>query len=577
MTSSRVASAPIWIEPTPIPTDAPLADLHANPIIARLLYRRGYRDAMSAQAFTDPRPQPAPNPYGLPNMREAVARVGQAIVRRECIAIFGDYDADGVTSTALLVRALRAASDEELIAHYIPNRLQGYGLNEEGLDELRESGAGLLITVDCGSNDREQIAYAREIGFDVLVLDHHRISGELPEDAIIVNPQLLADGPYHSLTGVGVAYLLVSALAQAGYGVADQEDGTETGFLDLVAIGTIADVAPLDGINRGLVRDGLVELARTHRPGLRALLRNADLTQRDITATDVSFSIAPRINAAGRLDSPLLALDLLLAEDLTDAELHAQTLERVNQRRRVKTDELLAEAWSQIHHIPNWEARSVIVLSDPGWTGGLLGSAASRLLDELQRPVILFQEQNGILHGSARSVEGFDMVAALQQLDTLLLRYGGHSQAAGITIADENLDYLRDGLADIIAEQELEIPVPPRIAIDDDLSAHELSLDTVRAFSALEPLGNGNPTPIVRVRGAHVTRYTTLGRDNAHLKIQFELDGQQVTAVQWRAAERSHELVSTREIDIVGHLEINAWKGRETLQMLIKDFRPAAG
>jgi len=561
-----------WIAPEPIPGNVALADLHSNPVVARLLYRRGFRDGRAANLFLNPRPQAAPDPYLIANMKDAVARIGQAIDDGEQIGVFGDYDVDGVTATALLLRALRAATTDDTVATYLPDRNQGYGLGNAGIDSLVETGATLLICVDCGSNDHDQVAYARSRGMSVIILDHHRISHGPPDDAITVSPQLSPASPYHELTGVGVAYLLVSALAQSGYAVEEREDGHETSYLDLVALGTVADVASLSGINRSLVRDGLAVLARTARPGLVALMRNASVTPGLVTASDISFSLAPRLNAPGRMSSPRLALDLLLAEDSQSAELLAQGLEIVNTRRRAQTDIILGEAHAMIAHLPNWQERPLIALESPTWPSGLLGAVASRLQEELRRPILLFRNDEGILHGSARSVPSFDLVNSLEEVDSLLIRFGGHSQAAGITLEETQLDHLRDAFAEMIDESGAEIPLPSRITLDDDLGGVDVTPNLVRAIRAMEPFGMGNPSPIFRIDQAQVLRYATMGKDNAHLRITVQIGQRQITALQWGAAHRSRELIEGRRIDIAGQLELNSWNGQERLQILLKDF-----
>ncbi|MGI8483357.1 MAG: single-stranded-DNA-specific exonuclease RecJ, partial [Thermomicrobiales bacterium] len=563
-----------WIDPAPIPTTVELDSLHPNPVISRLLYRRGIRDHQSATAFLSHRPQAAPDPYMLPNLRAAVERVSQAIDNGERIGIFGDYDVDGVTSTALLVLALRAATDRERISSYLPDRTQGYGLNLAGIDELHGNGATLLITVDCGSNDQEQVAYAQSRGMDVIILDHHRISGDTPVGALTVSPQLLPSPcSYHDLTGVGVAYLLISTLAQHGYPVEEREDAQETSFLDLVALGTVADVAPLHGINRCLVRDGLAVLSATSRPGLKALMRNASVTPQMVTATDISFGLAPRMNAPGRMSSPQLAFDLLLSESVQEAEQLAQALEVVNTRRQAQTEVVIGEAHAMIARLPNWQERPLIALERPTWPAGLLGAVASRLQEELHRPIFLFRNDDGILHGSARSVPGFDLVNALGEVDSLLIRYGEHSQAAGITLEDVQLDHLRDAFAEMIEDQGLEIPLPPSIVLDEVLTGSDVTPDLVRSMHAMEPFGSGNPSPMFRIDNARVLRYSTMGKDNTHLRITLQVGQRQVTAVQWSAAHRSRELVEGRQLDVAGHLELNSWQGQERLQIMLKDFR----
>lgn len=575
--TNPVLPRPIWIDPEPIPEGVSLRALAQNPVVARMLYRRGITDTDAARAFLDPREQAAPIASVLPNLVAATTTVALAVERGEGIGVFGDYDVDGLTSTTLLVRSLRAATgDPSRVSSYIPSRTEGYGLNVAGIERLHAQGARLLIAVDCGSNDHEAVAHARSLGMDVVILDHHRIAAHTPDEAIVVSPQLLAtQSPYHDLTGVGVAWLLISALAQQGVHVAEGDEQDERSYLDLVALGTVADVSRLDQINRPLVRDGLRQLRHTHRPGLRSLMALAKIDPATVSSTAISFSLAPRINAAGRMGDPNLALDLLMEDDPDRAASLAADLDAVNQRRRMQTDDVIAAAYAQISTIPGWETRPLFALHDRGWLGGLLGSVASRLGEEFGRPVLMFRNDGGILHGSARSVPGFDLVDGLSELDELLIRYGGHGQAAGITLPLDNLSHLVDGLSEQIGDAGLSIPVPPRIAIDDDLIEPDLTIQTVNEIKQLEPFGNANELPHVRIRGMRLDRYSTMGRDNSHLRLNLLLGRKSLTGLLWGGAERSRELLGARTVDVVGILEINHWNGRESLQLVLDDFHVA--
>lgn len=574
--TNPVLPKPVWIDPEPIPDGFLLRALAQNPVVARMLYRRGLTTADTARPFLDPREQPAPIASVLPNLVAATTTVALAIERGDGIGVFGDYDVDGLTSTTLLVRALRAATgDASRVSSYVPSRTEGYGLSVSGIERLHGQGARLLIAVDCGSNDHEAVAHARSLGMDVVILDHHRIAAHTPDEAMVVSPQLLtSQSPYHDLTGVGVAWLLVSALAQQGIHVAEGEQD-ERSYLDLVALGTVADVARLDQINRPLVRDGLRQLSRTQRPGLRSLMALAKIDPHEVSSTAISFSLAPRINAAGRMGDPNLALDLLMEDEPDRAASLAADLDAVNQRRRMQTDDVIAAAYAQIMTIPGWETRPLFALHDRGWLGGLLGSVASRLGEEFGRPVLMFRNDGGILHGSARSVPGFDLVDGLNELDELLIRYGGHGQAAGITLHLENLSHLVDGLSEQIGDAGLSIPVPPRIVIDDDLAEPDLTLQTAHEIRQLEPFGNANALPHVRIRGMRLDRYSTMGRDNSHLRLNLLLGRKSLTGLLWGGAERSRELLGARTVDVVGILEINRWNGRESLQLVLDDFRVA--
>ncbi|CAA9574068.1 MAG: RecJ [uncultured Thermomicrobiales bacterium] len=567
---------PTWIEPEPVPSGSDAGSWHPDPLIGALLYRRGIHDRAAAADFLDSRRRPAPDHSRLPNIERAIARIDEAIAKDQRIGIFGDYDVDGITSTALLTLALRSIVSADRVVPALPERADGYGLKERAIRAMATAGVKLLITVDCGSSDHEQAAIVTASGMDLLILDHHRMADDGPQGAITVSPQLAEDSDLHDLSAVGIVYLLVSALAQAGYRVADGHDDGEAGFLDLVALGTVADVASLRGVNRALVRDGVRALdCSGARPGVQALLRAAGVAPNTVTAEDIAFRIGPRLNAAGRIASPCLAFDLLMASDPVDAQRMAGALEALNQQRKLRTDRLMREATNVIERTPGWKGRSVLALHSPDWPSGLVGAAASRLAEELRRPVLVLREDGEVLHGSARSVNGFNLVDALASVSSLLTRYGGHSMAAGVTLPKAHLPRLEAHLEDALAQTELPIPAPRRIAIDADLGGGPPSTQTVRALAPLEPFGTGNPVPIFRIRDARVQRYTSMGQEKQHLKITVTVGGQPLEALLWSAAWRSSELLAVRTIDLVGRLEINEWNGRERLQMIAEDFRPS--
>ncbi len=567
---------PTWIEPEPIPTDSDAGSWHPDPLIRALLYRRGIRDRTAVADFLDARRRPAPDHLRLPNIDRAIARIGEAVEKGERIGIFGDYDVDGITSTALLTLALRSIVGADRVTPALPERADGYGMNPRAIAEMATAGVKLLIAVDCGSSDHEHAALVSASGMDLIILDHHRMADYGPDGAITVSPQLDAGSNLHDLSAVGVAYLLVSGLAQAGFPVADGHDAGEARFLDLVALGTVADVSPLRGVNRALVRDGLRTLACSGtRPGVRALLDAAGLSPDAVTAEDIAFKIGPRINAAGRLESPCLAFDLLMTEEPREARRLAGALEALNQKRKVWTDRLMREATDAIGRKPGWKSRSVLALHSPEWPSGLVGAAASRLAEELRRPVLVFRDDGDVLHGSARSIDGFNLVDALTGASPLLTRYGGHSRAAGVTLPKANLERLETHLEESVTKSGLTIPSPRRIVIDADLAGDRLSPRTVRALAPLEPFGAGNPVPMFRIRDARVQRYTTMGQEKQHLKIAVTVGGRPLEAVLWSAAWRSSELLLVRTVDLVGRLEINAWNGQERLQMIAEDFRPS--
>ncbi len=563
-----------WIEPTPISESVSLASLHADRIVAEILWRRGLTDPDAARAFTDTRPRPAPSPWRIPNMDAAVERVTTAIRNGEKVAIFGDYDADGVTSAALLTRLLHPHLGEDRVLTLLPERSEGYGLSLRGVGDATRFEASLLVTVDCGSSDHKTIGAAHQAGLDVIVLDHHRINGGPPEHAIVVSPQLGNDLAMRDLTGVGVAWLLACGLAQNGIRVADPPARTERAFLDLVAIGTVADVSSLVGINRDLVRDGVGVLRKTIRSGLRAMARVAERDLRGLTAADIAFMVAPRLNAAGRIGSPRLAFGLLMEQDPAFAERHALELERINRQRKHLALTMQNEAASQILDRPDWDDWPVLIASSASWPAGMVGMVASKIMEASGCPTILFEEQDdNVLVGSAWAIDGVNIGAMLDELGDLLIRHGGHSGAAGLSLRRDKLEEFSESLADLVMAVDVEIPQPPSLAIDADLDPESISVDTVRAMECLEPLGRGHETPLFRISGAQLVQYSTMGAANDHLRVTVRHGGRHLECVYWNAAHRSNELTGKRTLDLVGCIGINTWRDTSRLQFELKDFR----
>jgi len=408
---------------------------------------------------------------------------------------------------------------------------------------------------------------------DLVIVDHHHMRDTGPQGAITVSPQLDADPTCHDLTAAGVVYLLVCALASRGVKVSSNDQNVGSAYLDLVALGTVADVAPLAGINRSLVARG-VDLMRTSpRPGVAALIESAGMQASLITASNISFALAPRLNSAGRMGSPQLAFDLLMIRNAAEARRLARELEQVNIQRRSRSAQVLAEAWETITRQVDWQTRPVFVIQHPGWEAGLVGAVASRMVEEARRPVLLFHEQNGMLSGSARSIDGFNLMDAIQEVAPLLTRFGGHSLAAGLALDRDNLAPLEAHLAGTMEAAGVTVPAPKRLRIDATLPPDHLALQTVRDLSRMEPFGRGNDQPVLRIAQAQLLKYSAMGQDRSHLKIFAKAGSRQIEAICWGAAERSRELVVSRSVDLVGRLEINSWNGQERLQMILDDFR----
>lgn len=566
-------SPQVWIDPPSPPAGPPLAP---DPLVDALLRGR-VADPAAVAAFLDPRPQPAPDPFALPGMTGAVDRVGRAMRAGETIAIYGDYDVDGVSSVALLLHAFRAASGGRArLLSRLPTRGEGYGLNPAAIDRFAAADASLLVAVDCASGDPANVAHARARGMDVVVLDHHQMDGPPPAEAVVVSAQAVADGPYPELVAAGVAYLLVVALARLGFDVGDGPEREPTSLLDLVALGTVGDVAPLTGVNRPLVRDGLRRLVEHPRPGILALCRRAGIDPASLGSEQIAFKVGPRLNAAGRMADPQPALDLLLAVTPHEADPLAQELERLNIRRRAESQRVVAEAEALVLERQDLDRRRLLVLAQSGWSTGVLGLAAGRLAERFARPVLVLNDDGDLSRGSARSVPGFDIARALSGCADLLHTHGGHSQAAGLTLDTARVADLEAALDAAFLAARLPEPAPAALRIDADLPADRLSMATAVLLERFQPFGAGNPLPMLRLRDLPLRSYTTIGRDNTHLKLHLETPTGVVQALCWGAAARSCELTLRPRLDLVVTVGIDFWNGRRRLHVEAKDFRPTS-
>lgn len=574
-TSPEPASPFVWVDPVPLRDDLP--QYHGDPLIHAILARR-LADARDALDFLNADERPAPDPHLLPGMTEAAARVGRALRRNEAIGVFGDYDTDGVTSSALVTLALRAASGgAQPVAVRLPRRREGYGLSETGVEDLAAAGARLLVTVDCGSKDHAAIERARQLGMDVVVLDHHRMTEPPPAHAIVASAQLRANAPYATVSAAGVAYLLATALAHDGFDTGGGLGEEPTGLLDLAMIGLVGDVSSLRGVNRALVRDGLRRLRHEPRLGLRALCDCAGIDASRLTSTEIAFQVSPRLNAPGRLDDPRPAYELLITRDPRQAAQFAEQAEQANQQRKLLQNRILREIEVELEANPSKLDRRVLIFAGSGWQPGIVGLAASKLAERYDRPVIVLTTSDGVAHGSARSVPGFDITSALSAVKSLLIRHGGHERAAGLALDVAEVANLDDALQGAIAESGANPPGPPRLTIDADLEPARLKLDVARLIQSLGPFGEGNPVPMLRVLRVPIRGYTAMGREKQHLKILTAGEAGSVEAVMWSGASRSQELIGARHVDLVGVLETNVWNGTSRVQVRLSDFRRATG
>ena len=565
-----------WIVPQPGPEDEAAAEriaraLGLKPLAARLLVRRGIRDAEAARAFLEGGPETLHDPFRMKGMREAAERVRAAVGRGERIRIFGDYDADGVSATALarlLLRELGADFD-----HAVPHRtLEGYGLSAAAVEAAAEAGVRLILTVDNGISAGEAIARAGELGIDVVVTDHHEPPPVLPRAAAIVNPkQPGCPYPFKGLAGVGVAFKLAHALL----GRPPLE------WAELAAIGTIADLMPLADENRFIVRHGLGLMRRTGRPGIRALAAKCGVELPALNADTVAFGMAPRINAAGRMKHAEPAIRLLLTDDEAEAEACAAELDALNRERQRLVDAITVEAeaiWAdrvRAAETAGGERPRVIVAAGEDWNAGVVGIVASRLIERHYRPALVLgiDPETGLAKGSARSIPGFDLHAALTACADLLDHFGGHQAAAGLTLRAERLPELEARLDALAAGWLTEDDFVRKVEIDLVCAPHEATLEAAEQLRLLEPYGYGNPRPTLLVADVPVRSARTIGKDGKHLQIAPEGPPGTLEAVGFGFGDWAARLSDTARVDLVGELGVNEWNGRRKPQLIVRDLR----
>ncbi len=562
-----------WVLRDPAPADFIAAQRGRSPVVATLLYQRELRDQASIGAFlTSDYKSGLHDPFLLKGMRAAANRLAAAIAEGEPIVVYGDFDTDGVTAVTLLTQAIGAMGGE--IRPYIPHRMrEGYGLNTEAIDQLAAEGARVLLTVDCGISNAREAAHARARGLDVIITDHHTPPEQLPEALAVVNPkQPGCEYPYKQLVGVGIAYKLVQALARLGLKMPLR--GRD--LLDVVALGTVADMGPLTGENRILVRAGLESINSTQRPGLKALIVAAGLAQGKVTSTDISFMLGPRLNAAGRLDDAVLAYQLLLADDYSAAQGLAESLNVANRRRQELTKEIQQAAKQQAADLGK-EANRIVVLDSVGYQAGLVGLVAARLVEEIGRPVLMVERGDELSRGSARSVPGFSLIEALASCEDLFERYGGHSTAAGFTLRTERLPELEQRLQDYAATHLPDDLLAPALEIDAEVPLGALSWDLLQQISVLEPFGQANPQPVLLSQRVHVAGAWARGADRQHLKLRIDdgHGGPSYDAIAFRLGHLVDYFARFPWLDIAYVLEAHEWNGARTLQLNIKDLRRA--
>lgn len=544
------------------------------PLVVQILYNRGLTDEQEMAAFLQAdRPTATADLFRMAGMNRTVDRIRRAIKTREPVAIYGDYDVDGVTATALLVQTLAAFGAN--VRPYIPHRAEeGYGLNVEALQALHNDGVRLVITVDCGVRSLTEVAFAKAIGLDLIVSDHHMPTDDLPDAYALINPkQPDCPYPFKELAGVGLAFKIAQALLLVNARTdAAKVDLAEDDLLDLVALGTVADLAPLLGENRILVARGLRQIQATARVGLRKLIQISSVKTIDTAA--IGFSLGPRLNAAGRLDHALNAYDLLMTPDAAAAERIALELDARNRERQTLTRELSDKARELVLAHSNGSA-ALLFAADPSFNSGVVGLVASRLTEDFYRPSVVIEQGPQESRGSCRSIPEFHITQALDECRELFIRHGGHAAAAGFTIETARLDMLAQRLSAIaervLGGQEL----LPTLAVDAVLHLHKLKPELFRALRQLEPHGYANPTPVFASRGVSIIEMRTVGLEGAHLKLKVGDGGTIFDAIGFKLGFMADRLTRGDKLDIAYTFEENEWNGERRYQLNIKDIKYA--
>jgi single-stranded-DNA-specific exonuclease len=551
------------------------AEMQVRPLIARMLINRGIEDSNTAEAFFHPDFALLHDPYLMTDMDRAVVRVVEAIRKKEPMVVYGDYDVDGVTGTSMLVLALRELG--HTVPFFIPDRQRdGYGLSPAGIKRAQKLGVSLILAVDCGVTAIDEIALARKAGIDVVVCDHHQPEAELPCAHAVLNPKR-SDCPYpfKELSGVGVAFKLL----QGVYRHMQREESLLRKYMDLVAIGSAADIVPLVDENRIFVRAGLEQLNRTENLGLRALLEVSGLRNTRVGSGQVVFILAPRINAVGRMGDASRAANLLMTTDSKEAMEIAQVLESENRQRRAVDDETFQSAIEQIQTSCDPENDAAFVLHAEGWHPGVIGIVASRVVEKYYRPTVMIAGSkphdgiNGVGKGSARSIPGFDIHHALKQCEDLMLAFGGHKYAAGLTIRTDRIDALRERLQKFAAETMTAEMRLPKLQIEGEVRFSEIDAELMHYMQLLAPFGPHNMRPVFMSRKVRIVGSPRVVGNN-HLRFKAAQDNRIIDAIGFNLGHLAYRLNSSENnVEIAYLVEENEWQGQISTQLRIKDIR----
>ncbi len=534
------------------------------PLIAQILYNRGVK-LEEIEPFLSADRRLEGNPFLLPDIAQAVSRVYKAVLAKEKIAVYGDFDVDGVTAIVILVEGLSRLGAE--VIPYIPDRVnEGHGLKISALEKLQAQGANLVITVDCGVTDLAEVKQAQEMGMDMIITDHHIPLGSLPQAVAVIDPKRKDSVyPYPDLAGAGVAFKLLQALFHK-----DSREKWLTRLLDLVVLATVTDLVTLVGENRYLVKEGLRELNNSSRVGIQEMVKLAGLKPGELDAEDISWVIGPRLNAAGRMNNASASYQLLTTQSPEEARLLALELEEKNAERQKLTNEVLSRAREKLAaklHLP------VLIEGDESYSVGVIGLVAGKLVDEFYKPAIIINLGPESCQGSCRSIAEFDIASALAECHDLLTAFGGHTLAAGFTVARQNLAHLEQRLMSLAMDQLGHLELRPELVIDAELSLTILAGDTFNLIQKLSPFGRGNPQPNFLTRQVEVIECRNFGNHGEWLRLKLKQGNVTWQAVDFESQKKREEIPS--HIDIVYNLEKSRWNGEEVLSLNLRDFAPA--
>lgn len=546
-------------------------ELGVSPVTATVLINRGYDSVEKAERFLTGDLSQLHDPFLLAGMERAVDRLVRAVQTGERILVYGDYDVDGVTGTVLLTRVLRGLGAE--VDWYLPHRVrEGYGVSTHALEEAVHSGVRLILTTDCGIGAVREVTRMGDLGVDVIVTDHHEPPDTLPPALAVLNPKLRGSAyPFSQLAGVGVAFKLMSALARK---LQKSEAALQHHFLDLVALGTIADVVPLVEENRLLARAGLGLLPKTRKVGLQALLEVTGLRDRRLTAYHVAFGLAPRLNAAGRLEHARAAVELLLTSDKEQADDLAAHLDTTNRERQQLEKEALAQAVEMVRARVDLKRERGLVLAAREWHEGIVGIVASRLVERYHRPTFLIALRDGISKGSGRSIAGFPLIDAVRECREWLEGFGGHEQAAGVTIAPNKVTGFRKAFQEACAKRLEPKDLIPETRVECLVSADDLTYTLAEELERLAPFGMENPRPVLAFQRAVITRSRPVGREGEHLSFTVKLDDHPIDCIWWRHGYLADTFPEGQRLDACFTVSINDYGGFRRVQLTLKDARP---